>query len=239
MIVEPFGGISNRLKCIISAIAEYDKITLNWVVPKVGGGVRCEFNDLFTNQLIDGNNRILKDCKFIHDSMNTHNGGNKEEIDGNLKQKYIDVIEKLTPTKYITNKVSQLYEGLPSDYTTVSVRSFRSFEAEYQSWGQHFKIKLLFQELDEVSDPFLLTCDDTDILNQIKDRYGDRVITTPKRTKFGDFQTVEGMEDILIDLLLGGKGTTIYGTAMSSFSEMQWWMGKCGAKYKQMKLHVK
>ena len=49
MIVEPYGGISNRLKCIISSIAEYGDITLKWDIPNNGGGVRCDFNDLFTN----------------------------------------------------------------------------------------------------------------------------------------------------------------------------------------------
>jgi len=35
----PYGGISNRLKCMISCIVEYDDINLIWDVSKSGGGV--------------------------------------------------------------------------------------------------------------------------------------------------------------------------------------------------------
>ena len=239
MIVIPFGGISNRLKCIISAVAEHDDITLKWEIPTTGGGIRCNFDDLFTNLYLGDGGAIIKDCKFIHDEMNTHNSGDKGNISEVMKAKYISVIEDLTPTEYIMREVDRLFNELPNNYSTVSVRTFRSFKEEYQSWGQHFKLNLLFNELDTIDNQFLLTCDDRATLEQIKSRYGDKVITTPKRTEFGDFRSVKGMEDIMIDLLLGGKGNKIYGTAMSSFSEMQWWMGKCKANYKQMKLHVK
>lgn len=241
MIVIPFGGISNRLKCIISAIAEYGDITLRWDVPNSGGGVRCQFSDLFTNTFNSTSNRTISDCKFIHDYMNTHNptDNNKEDVDIEMQKKYIDIINDLNPVQYVQDEVKRLHNELPSDYTTVSVRTFRSFPQEYKSWGQYFDINLLFTELDTIDSSFLLTCDDTDTLHLIKGRYGDKVITTPKRTKFGDFQSVVGMQDILIDLILGGMAKKIYGTGLSSFSEMQWWMGKCTAKYKQMKLHVK
>lgn len=138
--------------------------------------------------------------------------------------------------RYITNKIKEEKDRL-GDYSAVSVRTFKSFPAEYNSWGRYFKIDNLFKIMDEVEGKILLTCDDTETTNLIKQRYD--VYTTPKRTKFGDFTTVLGMQDILIDQYLGGLSTDIYGTNMSSFSEMQWWLGECNPKYINMKLHNK
>ena len=45
------------------------------------------------------------------------------------------------------------------------------------------------------------------------------------------------MQDILIDQYLGSLSTDIYGTNMSSFSEMQWWLGLCNPNYFEMSLH--
>jgi len=41
---KPYGGISNRLKCMISSIVEYGQINLIWDVSNSGGGVWCDFN---------------------------------------------------------------------------------------------------------------------------------------------------------------------------------------------------
>ena len=229
-----YGGISNRMKCIISSIVEYGDINLLWNVPKSGGGVRCEFNDLYKNIFNGSTINSVSDCKFIHHKMNTHNEGGKDNLPSDLKKRYIEVIKTLEPIDYITNKIKEEKDRL-GDYSAVSVRTFRSFPHEYNSWGRHFKKDNLFKIMDKVEGKILLTCDDTETTNLTKQRYD--VYTTPKRTKFGDFTTVEGMQDILIDQYLGSLSTDIYGTNMSSFSEMQWWLGECKPKYYGMLLH--
>lgn len=242
----PYGGISNRLKCIISCLAEYEHIYLEWEIPTRNGGVRCEFNDLFTNTFLtdfmnyeQSPSNVISHCEFIHPNMNTNNFGSKDILDEHLKNKYIEVIKTLKPVPYIQNKVDTILTTLPKDYTTVSVRTFRCFPAEYQSWGRHFKINNLFTYLNDIEGTFVLTCDDPQTKDVICEKYGDRVITIPKRTKFGDFESVEGMQDIIIDQLIGAKSKVIMGTDMSSYPEMQWWMGHCKSQYINMKLHEK
>lgn len=232
----PYGGISNRMKCIISSIVKHGNINLIWGIPKSGGGVRCGFNDLYKNVFTGNTNTKVSDCKFIHSNMNTHNEGGKDKLPEYLKEKYINVIKSLEPIDYISKRIKEEKEKL-GEYSAVSVRTFRSFPGEYESWGKHFKINKLFNIMDNITGNILLTCDDTETTNLIKEKYN--VYTTPKRTKFGDFTTVEGMQDILIDQYLGGLSTDIYGTNMSSFSEMQWWLGECKPKYINMKLHSK
>ena len=233
---KPYGGISNRMKCIISSIAEYDEINLIWDISQSDGGVRCEFNDLFKNQYKGKSDKTVTDCSFIHEPMNTHNFGSKEELSSEMKKKYIDIIHTLEPVDYVVNRINEEKKKL-GEFICVSVRTFKSFNREHKSWGKHFNIENLYDVLRKLDGNILLTCDDNDTIQKVKERF--EVYTTPKRTSFGDFKTVEGMQDILIDQYLGGLATDIYGTEMSSFSEMQWWLGKCQPNYHQMKLHKK
>lgn len=240
IVCVPEGGLCNRLKCIISTLTKYNEIQLEWKIPRTGGGVRCQFNDLFTNDFYGKGGTVkITGCEFIDHDMNTNNVGDKEKLNPTLKSRYLSTITRLKPVDYVMEKLDEEVVKLPEDIVTVSVRTFRSFPAEYNSWGRHFKIEVLFQYLDSFENPILLTCDDQHVMTQIRGRYGERIHTTPKRTKFGDFTTVEGMQDALIDLYLGGLSKTIYGTHMSSFSEMQWWFGGCNANYVDMKLHKK
>ena len=234
----PYGGLCNRLKCIISTLTKYNEIQLEWKVPTNGGGVRCHFNDLFTNNFYGKGGAVkITNCEFIDHEMNTNNVGDKENLNPTLKNRYLNTINRLKPVDYVMKQLGEEAAKLPDDVVTVSVRTFRSFKGENDRWGKHFKIERLFQHLDSFDNPILLTCDNQETMLQIKDRYGARIHTTPKRTTFGDFTTVEGMQDALIDLYLGGLSKTIYGTHMSSFSEMQWWFGGCNANYIDMKLH--
>ena len=89
----PYGGISNRMKCIISSIVEYGHINLKWDIPRNGGGVRCDFSDLFKNTYNGVSQGQISDCKFIHPQMNTHNEGGKDKLPINLKERYIKVIK--------------------------------------------------------------------------------------------------------------------------------------------------
>lgn len=223
------------MKCIISSIAEYEKINLQWdPIPSVGG-VRCEFSDLYENIFECKYNKSISDCKFIHPNMNTHNTNiDKNNIDYDKKQRYLEVIDTLCPVKYIRERVL-IEKDILGDFDTVAVRTFKSFQREHNSWGYKFNLDKLYRYMDNIKGKILLTCDDTDTVLHLKERYD--VYTTNKRTKFGDFSSVEGMQDILIDLYLGGLSKTIYGTKESSFTEMQWWLGRCKPNYVNMNLH--
>ena len=227
----PFGGISNRLKCIISVIAEYENVSLNW--DSHTWQANCEFNDLFKTvfPVTKANPVNIKSCLFIHPYMNTQDGQNKNLLPLDLKEKYLKVIKSIVPVDYITDTVNTEYAKL-GNYTTVTVRTFKGI-----SWYSHFKIKNVFKFLDKIEGKILLTCDDDEMVNIIKDKYD--VYTTPKRTSFGDSHSIEGMQDILIDQYLGSKAKHIYGTQLSTFPEIMWWLGLCKAKYTDMVLHEK
>ena len=236
----PYGGISNRMKCIISTLVEYGDIRLIWNIPNGGGGVRCEFSDLFENEYNQTHDSKLKDissCEFIHNHMNTNNSVAIDTITEAMSERYKSVIRSLRPIEYIKGRINEELDKLHNDFDVFSVRTFKSFPRENKRWGIHFKIDRLFKVMNLSNSKFLLTCDDNSTVNEIKNRYGDRVIMIPKRTSFGDFKSVSGMQDILIDQYIGGFAKNIYGTYMSSYSEMQWWYGLKSSNYIQMKLH--
>ena len=102
----PYGGISNRMKCIISSIVEYGHINLKWDIPRNGGGVdtangaqtwKTNSAHAYVNISNDTYNGVsqgqISDCKFIHPQMNTHNEGGKDKLPINLKERYIKVIK--------------------------------------------------------------------------------------------------------------------------------------------------
>jgi hypothetical protein len=182
--------------------------------------------------------------------------------DKKLKKEYLKQIKNLVPVKYVRDGIKNELKKFPEKFNVVSVRTFKNdYDAQrdnklsgvqYYSGDMHhaelgdlFNIDKLYSILDERVEspsledslPFLLTSDNTELVENLKNRYPNKVLTTPKRTEYGDFMTVEGIQDILIDLYLGGHGQTIYGTHPSSFCELQWWFGMCKPAYIEMELH--
>jgi len=54
-------------------------------------------------------------------------------------------------------------------------------------------------------------------------------LSFPKRTYHGDRNSIEGIQDALIDLLLLSKNNQLVASAQSTFSEVAWWFGECRA----------
>jgi len=269
----PYGGLASRIKCIVSCLADFE-IHLDWNVEDnfgkfndiqmKGGGVWCEFSDLFENDFTlpkhFEHNKFPypthQACKFVRDEMNYNTAINIEEngelrlgmvdlsewemgLDEQLKQKYFKAIKKLRPVKYVRDKIDEQLKKMPEDFTSVSLKTFTSFESENESHGQFFSIDTLYDFLDEIDSQFLLTCDSIYYVNKIKEKYKDKVITTEKRTSFGDFKTAKGAQDCLIDFYLGSYSKKLYGTYLSTFSELQWWFGMMKPDFRAMQLHRK
>ena len=62
---------------------------------------------------------------------------------------------------------------------------------------------------------------------QAKEQYGDRVLVKKPRVIKGSRDSVEGMQDILIDQLLCSRNKLLIGSRRSTFAKMIWWWGRC------------
>ena len=242
IICEAIGGLNNRIRCLVSAMRMSDEVKLIWTVKEANVWLWCGFEDLFENEIEVF--RSKNDClrkypkmsvyssfefiKLPDDSMDINNldydnWGN--DIPNNIKESVLTQVNNLRPIKYIRDFVKEYESNFDDDTITFSIRTWKDAERNISSNGRFFDINKVFGEMDKskyAQSRFFVTCD------QILDRYGDKIIYTPKRTFFGDYKTLEGIQDSVVDLLLGGKNKLIVNSKHSSYCDMQWWFG--GAK---------
>ena len=207
------------------------------------------FKKLINDQLINQHNNkphgfyhpIYSSFKFIklpNDSMDINhlyhdNWG--DDIPNNIKESVLTQVNNLRPIKYIRDFVSHYESNFDNDTITFSIRTWKDAERNNSSNGRFFDINTVFDEMDKSKynqSRFFVTCDHQGTFDEILDRYGDKIIYTPKRTFFGDYKTLEGIQDSAIDLLLGGKNKLIVNSKGSSYCDMQWWFGGARAGIK-------
>jgi len=248
IICEAIGGLNNRIRCLVSAMRMSDEVKLIWTVKEANVWLWCGFEDLFENEIEVF--RSKNDClrkypkmsvyssfefiKLPDDSMDINNldydnWGN--DIPNNIKESVLTQVNNLRPIKYIRDFVKEYESNFDDDTITFSIRTWKDAERNISSNGRFFDINKVFGEMDKskyAQSRFFVTCDHQDTFDEILDRYGDKIIYTPKRTFFGDYKTLEGIQDSVVDLLLGGKNKLIVNSKHSSYCDMQWWFG--GAK---------
>jgi hypothetical protein len=234
-----------------------DDIKLIWTVKQTSVWLWCSFADLFSNDIEEFDNS--EDCfkkypgvksyssyEFIElpgDDMNINhpNYDNwNNSIPDNLKESVLEQINKLKPIEYISDVINEFESELGDDTVTFSIRTWKDAVRNEASNGKFFDINTVFREMDDdvyTDKKFFVTCDHQETFDKILNRYNDKIIYTPKRTFFGDYKTVEGIQDSVIDLLLGGKSKLIVNTMNSSFCDMQWWFGGGNANIKIMNNH--
>ena len=91
-------------------------------------------------------------------------------------------------------------------------------------------------KLDE-SKKIFLCGDNKDVLKQIEDEFGDRIITHtqdrfnhPHLAESGHNHSIQTNVDAMIDLMLLSRCDTIVGTYASTFAEVAWWLGQCKSR---------
>jgi len=259
IICETIGGLNDRLKFLISAMRSDNHIKLIWSTQlehKTSVWLWCTFEDLFTNDF-----EVFKtktDCIKKYGSKNDIFSGScfakieKDDIELNKmsvvdstfivpkkqKDSVLKQINKLRPVEYIRNVVDEFKSKFDENTITFSIRTFMDAERNHHSNGQYFNIDAIFKKMDSYKNKtFFVTCDHQETFDKIFDRYGDRIIHTPKRTHFGDYKTLEGIQDSVVDLFLGGQTNHLVFTRGSGFCEMQWWFGGCKTSLESIDAH--
>lgn len=222
-------GICNRLKSILSMLRVGNEINLIWNKNHL---VNCEFNDLFENKF-----RI---CDRIYYNFNqwqfvlTDEEREKYELEhinfmyndtpDELKKSICNICKILEPIDYIQYKIDEFKHIFDEDISTLSIRSYP--ETSERSINVH----RIYERIDTIQGDIFITCDNQQIAKKIINDYGSRILYYPKRTHWGDSKSTIGMQDIIIDLYLGGMAKTLYASWHSTFSEMQWFFGGCKAR---------
>jgi len=252
-------GISNRLKCLISskhvAKAISGDVALHW--PK-NWACRCEFSDLFSNRflLIDDDSVGLLKAKaaarenlIVMDTWRllplsaeipksyTHpfNVSNPRSVDfayehipEHVRHSFAAQFRSLTPTAQIKKEVDSFSRHFKHSTISVSIRSWP--DCPERASGL-FSIEDVYRQLDSwPATDFFVSCDSNLVIDQLRDRYGDRILVYPKRTHANDRVSRVGMQDILIDMLLLSKNKFLIASCFSTYPEVAWWFGGASAK---------
>lgn len=251
------GGLCNRIRCLISSMRTAERLSkpliLFW---PINSGCACRFSDLFENQITQITQEELQllmqknDFNQIYEfhddwrlltlpedglarnfsqALYSEEGDNIDfeyhRIPLAVRENILKYLNWLIPKKYITEKVTRFCSKF--DDNTISVH--------LRSWGDEnrtklFDIRNVYKVMDqETQGAFFVVSDSAKILEQIKYRYKERVLSYSRATFPGDRGTTEGIQDAFIELLLLAKNKKLKVSHLSTYSEMAWWFGACRA----------
>lgn len=235
--VEVFGGLCNRLRVYISAcyLAERygRRLLLCWRSTDDCG---ARFSDLFTNAVaeIDArpSNTSLWTATSPDDVLRAVRSSEQvvwvrecgwlvPEAD---RPKTILPFQSLDPVDAVVKGVDALAQQFTRPPLGVHVR--RGDFAEHLPLRYHIDLPPLeryFEYLDDWRGTIFLATDGGDAVEgAFRKRYGDRVVTHPKRSPGRN--TPEAIQDALVDVYLLQRCQAVIGTCYSSFSGLAWTM---------------
>ena len=233
-VAKNINGLSNRIKCMVSVLALSDKAVVKW---PTNNKVRCKYSYIFSypkqfkgtaeKVVVYGGWRFIVRKK----DLVSRNSGidllyHKTPV---IESKILlSAFSKIKFSKYINEKVSQF--RLPPDSIGVNIRSWKENGKKSNLRKKKFDINKYYEKIDNYSNDrkIFLTSDNNESIKLFKRRYGKRILTTKKRTSFGDRSTVNGIVDSVIDMFISSKCSLIIGSNMSTYTEVAWWFG--GAK---------
>ena len=247
-------GIGCRLKCLVSVMRLHDDYRLYW---EINDRLQCDWSNLFENNILV-NKQIKKHVEsrqaenlqgtYVYYSWRwdttererekygrkyfdyLYNKMPKPIYDGIVKQ-----IDKLIPIKYCRDEIAKYKDKFDENTVSVCVRTWKDVRGTDKERPFHYN--WVFEHTDKIPEKskMFLTSDNEKSIMVFRKRYGDdRLIYYPKRTTWGDFNSIEGMQDTLIELYFGGSNSKMYLSWHSGFTEAQWWFG--GAKAKAIEI---
>lgn len=253
-------GISNRIKCLVSAMLAAKEnngdLAVYWPLNDL---CNSNFSDLFQNKIktlsIEEYKQIKKVKKAI--DFNTWRLVELKEVDKEFisfaskeytrvyksgEKGYVDFKYNEIPSKKRQKFISVFNQIRFHDDIIKSVDSIKKevleskFSMCIRTWHEAKERKLLFNPenieriIENSNGKVFVSCDSDEYMNKLINKYKDKIVYYPKRTHCGDRQSTEGMQDILVDMKLVSLSKYIYIPYISTFPEVAWWLGACKAK---------
>ena len=220
-------GIANRIKNILSAMAQYDKVntlydTINYIfpsIPKVDNAVNT-FPEDWRLHVDPEEEQYIEKYKTI-DLM-------YENTPQYFVDKYLNIIKSIEINQGILDFVDEFTENW-NDMIGVHIRSWYCAKSVFHNNS------IFESEIDRLGNKKFFFCsDNSDVQKHFIDKYGDRVDTydrqifnNPQLAESGHHDDIQITTDAFIELLILSKCATIVGTYASSFDEVAWWMSGC------------
>ena len=79
---------------------------------------------------------------------------------------------------------------------------------------------------------FLIVSDSDEIVPRLRQEFGDdRILHFPRQTARDEsWQSIEGIREDFIDMLLLSRTRRLFASYLSTFSEAAWWLGGATAR---------
>jgi len=258
VIAGSVGGLCNRIRCLISSMRIAEKLSKSLILFwPTNSSCACRFSDLFENQitqitqeelqLLMQKNDFNQTYQFHNDwrlltlpedgvarnfsqALYSEEGNNIDfeyhRIPLSVRENILKYLNWLIPKKYITEKVTQFCSKFDDNTISISIRSWQD-----ENRSKLFDIRNVYKVMDqERIGTFFVVSDSAKILEQVKYRYPQRVLSYPRIVSLGDRGTTEGIQDAFVELLLLAKNKKLKVSHLSTYSEMAWWFGACRAK---------
>jgi len=252
------GGLSNRIKCLISSKIlskeKHRELRLYW--PK-DNSCNVQFEDLFENRISkiekEDLRKILKRKNFSINEMEKNkkfwliddpefkliskNAINFkfEEVPKDVRTKILSNLKNLKVNSELLNKVSKFYKNNFSKETIgVHIRK-RDFKNLSSGIGNISSDRLFIDEIKkEINENpkanFFISSDEKKIVEVLNSIFKEKIISYPKKTSRREEEGA--VKEALIENLLLSKCKKIIGTYGSTFSELAWYFGEGKAKIK-------
>lgn len=251
-------GLGNRIKCLVSCLSICDQIEnsqllLGW---SKSDNFNCEVHDLFENdfmlftevkeqiknqqkshdehkvtyvntwRLISSLDEISMDPK-IRASQPSKIDCKYHSIEPKRIESLLPYFDRLKIKKTIRDRVDTFAQKFDQNTISIALRTW----ADCEERQYLFKIDKVYSMLDRYPNAqFFISCDSAEVLDQIKTRYGQQVLSYPVKVDRGERNSKEGIQDALIECLLLSKNSLLKASRMSTFSEVAWWFGGCKAE---------
>jgi len=234
-----FGGLSNRIKNIWSALVKYEDVkttvdTDAYIFSSLEK-VNTPINPYPINwrlEVLDEEQKYLNEIGYKTIDLLYENTP-KYFID-----KYLKSVEKLKINPDIEDRVNDFTSGW-EDVIGLHVRSW------YNERSVLHNNKIFEEEIKNLSNDrrIFLCSDNSDVINYFKQKYSNRIIVYPQDFHLQSPQLMHLLDSLdnsgtviedlqfvvngFIDSLILSKCSTIVGTYGSTFTEVAWWFSRC------------
>lgn len=157
-----------------------------------------------------------------------------ERIPEGVRQVYNPFFKRIGVRADILRRVDEWAAGnLTETVVGVQVRTWRDYARRRRKYHMPAtrRLRRLMSNV-EPSARFLVVSDSDEIIATLKREYGDdRVLHFPRRTARSEsWQSVAGITEDLIDMLVLARTQRLFASYLSTFSEAAWWLGGARAQ---------
>jgi hypothetical protein len=151
-----------------------------------------------------------------------------ERIPFSIRHDYLSYVDRLIPSRYVREQVNTFSKAFDDRTISLSIRSWPEEDIRRENL---FRIENVYRVIDTYNTANFFVSSDADwIVNMLIRKYGQRILSFPKRKAGRGRKSRTGMQDILVDLLLLSRNKHLVASYFSTFSELAWWFGGCKAK---------